>query len=237
MLGSRFYMFLWIFLDSMALTQSPVQSFDLEEDMKNYPELVHLYGTNKILCENEEFNAGFLRALSFYPELEATPMSLMLVDEPGIVHKCVPSLSVLNPFSDTRYLVKVSTTSREINKNTLHENLSYNARIGVLSHEAGHANVYNKFSTAQFLKFGMEYGLGHVLYGRTQNPELDLRVEYELEADLEAILAGAGIQLLQWKKETYAIYAADKRGHLYMDADDVRNNMLQMPMYDGFELS
>jgi hypothetical protein len=165
---------------------------------------------------------GFFRALSFYPRLKNVTLHFNEVLNPKLAHEARPFLkNFLVPKSKAEYSVLISEVSDLTG--TLHKNLSYPARIGALAHELAHIDQYHAWSKPQLAKFALEYTVGEALYRLTGDADKDLRTKYELKTDEHAIRAGAGPYVIQWKKEAYALYAKDGRGHLYMSVDEAKN--------------
>ncbi|MES2690974.1 MAG: hypothetical protein V4658_11265, partial [Bacteroidota bacterium] len=118
------------FLTNLAYTQVVKDFTTTKTDIT---ELKKEYGMNKELPAGFEDQA--LQALTFFPELKKVHIRFFLKKTKTPLASRPTLLSMFRKPENRHYVITISTRSKGILDSILLHNLSYNARVGVLSHE------------------------------------------------------------------------------------------------------
>ncbi len=143
-----------------------------------------LYGQRKtipVLYEKQ-----ILIALNFFPELQHDKIIFRvkhtytsLCSKPNLV-------SVLRNSKHRTYLVTISDTTDKVLTLILFKNLHFNAQVGVIGHEIGHAFDFSQKNT---------FGLVRIGLGNLSQKFLD---RFKYRTDNICIAHVSGYQLLSW---------------------------------------
>ncbi len=152
-------------------------------------------------------------ALDFFPELQN--VRIRIKARKNLLHcQCRPGLlSFLQKPDKRTYQILISTTTvRELTP-LLFENLSFNARVGMIAHALAHIIQFQQLSRWDLVKNFLSY------------PLPSFRKKWEKEADKKVVEHGLGWEFFDWanllqKLETNNM-AIRYLNHFHLDPDDV----------------
>ncbi len=201
-------------------------SFRRNHPLEDYDEgvldsLQELYGHKKEIPA--AYRRSILIALSAYPELKEVPIRFRedairttMLARPFLV-------SLLGDQRERRYKVLIDTLD-PASEGKLFEELSLEARIGILAHELAHILDYEERGVGELILFGLRYAF----------PEERRRIE--AKTDRRAVSRGFGWQLLAFKEqldycaELVPSYRAYKR-EIYLSCGDLVEILEKDPDY------
>lgn len=145
--------------------------------------LTKQFGFGKIL--DEEYRLSFLTALSHYPELDSTTITLKKAKINTSLNARPTIGSLLFRSKDKRkYIIRINTRSKD--SLILLKNVPYTARVGVFGHELGH--IYD-YSTRSF------WGILKRLFAYSGKRS---KTSFEKEIDTLTISRNLGLHLYDW---------------------------------------
>jgi hypothetical protein len=181
-----FYGVFFLLTEVMLAVPKPVLSFaDMDADTSGY---FTLYGQNKLLPKGFEKHA--LIALSYFPELKNTRIEFVVNDDVVPLTTMPTIWSVFRKPDNRLYKIIISQKSNEMLTPILLKNLSYDAQVGVLSHELSHVSDFQTWNFFHFIR--------HVC-GHLSSRYVD---RFEYNTDLICITHGLGYQLKAWSIDT-----------------------------------
>lgn len=166
--------------------QKPVAEFErINFTQQDSLHLLNEYGKNKKFIP--QFTLQTLIALSYYPELKNTHIRFIYkpTHSPLTTRPTFPS--ILFKKSKRRFTVTISDSTMKKLMVILLRRADFNAQIGILGHEMGHASDFSKRSI--FSLAGS--GINHVFSSRYID-------RFEYRTDSICIAHGLGYQLLSW---------------------------------------
>ena len=188
------YIFLiFLFSFKTLFSQEPHLKIDISCDTSHYEQNDYIdsleyykkkFGSNcKLHTKDEKLKLAFFVAISHYPELRNTKISMHM--------KKIPSTMQAQPYSDflfrkkgnRKYKVIVNKTS-DVN-GMYYKDLSFNSLVGWIGHEFAHILDYTKMNNGDLISFIASYVF-----------DKDKMKKTERKADKETIKHGLGIQLL-----------------------------------------
>ena len=135
----HFLLFLGTLLGVLVVRgQNPVKEFQ-RDSVFNEAHFLEFTKRKKI---PEDIKAQVLTALSFYPELKDTKLSIRFRKRTTPLTSRPRIFSIFRKKKNRAYVITISTKSKTRLAPILFKNLPYNAQIGVLGHELGHIAYY-----------------------------------------------------------------------------------------------
>ncbi len=159
-------------------------------------EILSRFAANKMIPASYE--EEILTALSHYPELISTRIAFVPADKASVPYGTKPTFSsCFKPKSKRLYMITILERARYPESKALFRNLSFSMRVGVIAHELGHVNQYEKVGV-----FGLFKTLALFVMPKH-------RRMLERNADMAAIRHGMGQELLQ-----HALYIRSIPGYV-----------------------
>ena len=167
-----------------------------------------LYGKNKHLPEGYELQA--LTALSYYPELQETPIRF-IIKNTKLPYASHPALgALLTPFARKKYKIIISSRSTLLRESTLLKHLEFDAQVGALGHELAHTAYYSRSVKWKIIRDGWKYR------------KSAFKAQFERMTDRIAIAHGLGAQIYAWSKAVYPVKRIDgDRGKIYYSPEEI----------------
>jgi hypothetical protein len=187
-------------------------TYDRASDSLILDSLRAAFGHNKIIPPSIELQA--LRALSHYPELRDVRVEFVFCRQ-KTAHSSMPKLrTLLRRAARRRYEVRISIEMPDFYFAGMQANLPYNAQIGVLGHELGHAVHYLQRGLGGLVLEAMRYGTSRKFVIRTEH-----------ETDQCTIDHGLGRQLLAWQQIARPLLERVGRGQNYMRPEEIETQL------------
>jgi hypothetical protein len=162
-----------------------------------------IIGSNKGLPKGYEVAAAI--AYSAFPELKAVSIDMILTEDGAPMETTVSLPSLAGPRKNRKYLILLNDAPHSYFDPILLRSLPFDAQVGILAHELGHAVYYHKLNVFAFGKWGLKY-LQDDLF----------RATHERTTDLMPVYHGLGSQIYQYAyfvrydPSCQAFYAAGK---------------------------
>ncbi len=199
----------------------PVKTITMIDYLPKLDSLRKLYGTRKFIAK--EFELQTLIALSYFPELKNMVIDFKYQDI-GTTMACRPDvISVVRGRSGRFYNIFIDNNATDTG-NILLKDVPFNAQVGVIAHELCHILDYEKMSSGDLIKMGVEYS-------QKKN-----RADIEKRVDRLTIKRGLGWQLWDWSdfilnrsKATVAYKYYKKK--TYLSPEEIKIEMLKDKQY------
>ena len=172
---------------NLVWDENATVTYELNESYlsNNFDSLNELYGYKKELPKGYEVQA--LLALSAYPELKDVKVKFEFsktVTAPLEANFAIPTLIL--PRKNRKYRVIISSAEEGFMKDANFRNINFNGQVGILAHELGHVQYYDK---CNLLQIG-NWALGYIA-------KKDFANIHERETDKIVVHRGLGWQLLE----------------------------------------
>jgi hypothetical protein len=183
------FSFLIIFLISshFLFSQVPKKYFNPDSlTSEYYHELRTKFGKHKRIPT--EIEKPVLIALSYYPELENTPIIFRIRRRHTPLQTRSSWAGALKRKEFRDYVVTISDSTEQMLTPVLFKNVPFNLQIGVIGHELAHVADFSTYSSLKLIWHGI----------KNISPKyLD---RFEFKTDSICIAHGLGYQLLAWSK-------------------------------------
>ncbi len=146
-----------------------------------YPQ--HLTSSSKV---PENWKAAFNHAIKFFPELQDTTI---LVKATRQILPCRANLTWKSFFKNPEkrtFVITISTRTIEDLTPILFDNVSFNAKVGMIANALAHIDQYQQYSPMQLIKNHLSY------------PFPAFRERCEKAADKKVVYQGLGWELYDW---------------------------------------
>ena len=170
-------------ISKIGFSQIPISYFPCDSIF-----IVELDRHKNITC-CEEFEEPIKTALSHFPELNNTEITFKYQKNNSPLSTRIRLTSIFKNKRNRKYIIIISSQTKEMIKPIMFTCLSLNAQIGVLGHELSHVSEFNSKSFFYFVR--------HV-FKQLFHRWID---KFEFNTDLRTIQHGLGYQLLSWSKE------------------------------------
>lgn len=198
---------------------TPTKKYIKSKDLLRYEQLLKEFGNKKKLPAGFEIQA--LVALSHFPNLKNEIIEFRS-KKAKVAHASSPSfISIFKKIKNRKYVITISTQTKEGLDSTRLVNLSYNAQIGVLGHELAHIAEYQTLNFLGMCKFGLHY-----------IKEKDI-IATENRTDKITINHGLAYQLLAWSNEVHHLHIEDGRGDRYLSPQQIMELIESNSLYES----
>jgi hypothetical protein len=187
------------------------------------------YGQNKTLIK--DYEKQILITLSYFPELKDVNIIFRERNRKTPLATRPTFLSMFRQAKKRSYIITISNKSTNYLNSIIFKNLTFNAQIGVLSHELAHISDY------------LNKGFGKMLVIAKNELFCPKAVDaLEYSTDLSSINHGLGYQLLEWstnvrvnlKRENWlgaVNLSEDKKSERYMNPSTITEIISKHPLY------
>ena len=224
------------FILYMVLTSSECKAQEIikkfNENSFSNQELAMLkstYGQHKVLIK--DYENQILIALSYFPELRNINILFRERNRKTPLATRPTFLGMFREAKKRTYIITISNKSTDYLNTIIFKNLTFNAQIGVLSHELAHISDY------------LNKGFGKMLVIAKNELFCPKAVDaLEYSTDLSSINHGLGYQLLEWSinvrvnlKRTNWLGAVnlseDEKSERYMNPSTIEEILSKHPLY------
>jgi hypothetical protein len=133
-----------------------------------------------------EFEKQILVALSFYPELQNTPIRFRTKHRHSTALTRCTWAGLMETRARRHFVVTISDSTEAALVPVMFKNLPFNAQVGVIGHELAHVVDFSSMTTTQIIWHGIR---------NVSRKYLD---KFEYNTDAICIAHGLGFQLLEW---------------------------------------
>lgn len=222
---------LYLFLFSNELkAQEIIETFN-ENSFSNQDlaMLKSTYGQNKTFIA--DYEKQMIIALSYFPELKDINIIFRERNRKTPLATRPTFLSMFRQAKKRTYVITISNKSTDYLNSIIFKNLTYNAQIGVLSHELSHISDY------------LNKGFGKMLVIAKNEMFCPKAVDkLELNTDLSSINHGLGYQLLEWSTNVRVNLkranwlgavnlSKDEKSERYMNPSTIAEIISKHPLY------
>ena len=223
------FIFYLLLVSSECKAQKVIEIFN--ENSFSKQEIAMLkstYGQNKTFIE--DYEKQILITLSYFPELKDVTIIFRKKNRKTPLATRPTFLSMFRQAKKRTYVITISNKSTDYLNAIIFKNLTYNAQIGVLSHELAHISEY------------LNKGFGKMLVIAKNElfcPKAVDKLEYS--TDLSSINHGLGYQLLEWstgvranlKRANWlgAANLSDKKSERYMNPSTIAEIISKHSLY------
>ena len=225
-----FFIFYTLLLSSESNAQEIIKAFN--ENNFSEQEIAMLkstYGQNKTLIK--DYEKQILITLSYFPELKDVNIIFRERNRKTPLATRPTFLSMFRQAKKRTYIITISNKSTNYLNTIIFKNLTFNAQIGVLSHELAHISDY------------LNKGFGKILVIAKNELFCPKAVDaLEYSTDLASINHGLGYQLLAWStnvrinlKRANWLGAVnlteDEKSERYMNPSTITEVISKHPLY------
>lgn len=198
--------------------------FRSNTDLKNKRYTKHYKRLGDYVNVPKELEANFLSALSFYPELKNTRISVKYHNIKTTM-QCRPRWDFLFHKRAKRSYVIYVDKRIKAGYGISYGELPLNAQIGVFGHELAHVVDYTSMNNLGVIRFGLDY-LNH-----------SKRKSIENSTDLRAIEKGLGHHIVEFAKCIFENSDISKeylryKLKFYFRPNQIEQMMLKYPVYN-----
>ncbi len=199
-----------------------------------FPDSSYITLVNPSLLTNKTMDLGYEKqialALLNYPELKNTTIIFKVQKHKSPLSARPTFASVFKKPNKRKYIVYISNQTVKKLEPILLKNLSFNAQIGVLSHELAHICEFKNKNTWYFINLALKH---------LSKSAIDT---FEFNTDKRSIEHGYGYQLLSWSKEVreklnIAVWGGAGNTHKiherYMHPSTILNHINNLPIYSN----
>ncbi len=215
--------------ENHPLSLSPVYSYDSLQNELSVDSLQQLFGANKFLPEGYELQA--LIALAAYPDLKDVKVSFELTQDGAPMESNFEISTLFGSRANRHYRILLNDSEGTAMDPILLRSLPFDAQVGILAHELGHASYYHQLNTLGVANWGLQYLISS-----------NFRARHERTTDLVPLYRGLGLQIYHYAyfvrnddttRPLYNSFGAEFIDKYYMTDEEIREELLASPKYRG----